>query len=504
MALASLLVKLGTAGLFVVLAQYVLAYLRSPLKRIPGPTLAKVSDLWRLFNAYEKKHITTQLALHRKYGDYVQLGPNVVSINDPNLVKTIYSTRGTFLKSDFYAINDAMQDGKVIQNLFGTRDNKFHSKYIRPVQKLYTFQAAKEYEAVMDKTLTEWYHQLNKRFVDGTNQGKACDIADWISFLTWDILGEMTFSKPFGFMEQAADIGGMLETAEKNMDYQSVIGQIPALDKWLAKNPRLASKFPAFAVTAGFCVERFMERMQSFEQFKGNTDFMNHFLAAKEEHPTVVTDNEVIGYMIINVLGGGDTTSITVKAIIYHALKNPGVHKRLVEELRSADVSHPASYTTLEKLQYLDACVKEGLRIHPVVGHILERVVPSTGLALNNGVTLPPGTVVGVNPWVVHRRADVYGERPDKFLPERWLKGSSESDADYEARIRRMNDADLSFGKGNRVCLGRPLALVEMAKIVGTLFAKYKIELEDPNAEWEVHPQWFVWPHKIKVKLSQY
>lgn len=252
---------------------------------------------------------------------------------------------------------------------------------------------------------------------------------------------------------------------------------MPALDKWLAKNPRLASKFPAFAVTAGFCVERFIERMQSLDQFEGKSDFTNHFLRAKEEHPTVVTDNEVIAYMIINVLGGGDTTSITIKAIIYHTLKNPAVLKRLVNELRAANLSYPAPFSSLEGLEYLDACIKEGLRIHPVVGHIMERIVPSTGFALNNGVTLPPGTIVGVNPWVVHRRADVYGDEPYEFRPERWLKRADENPAEFEARLKRMNDADLSFGKGNRVCLGRPLALVEMAKIVATLFGKYDVSI---------------------------
>lgn len=409
-----------------------------------------------------------------------------------------------------------MQDGKIIQNIFGTRSNQFHSRYIRPIQKLYTFTAAKEYEAVMDKTLTGFSHQLETRFMEGANQGVTCDIADWVSYLTWDILGEMTFSKPFGFMETATDVGGMLATAERTMDYQSVvsplpfsalpppplptpplpnptqsrpflspftqshnvvpqIGQMPALDKWLAKNPRLASKFPAFAVTAGFCVERFMERMQSLDQFEGKADFTNHFLRAKQEHPTVVTDNEVIAYMIINVLGGGDTTSITIKAIIYHTLKNPAVHRRLVQELRAANLTYPAPFTSLEGLPYLDACIKEGLRIHPVVGHIMERIVPSAGLALTNGVTLPPGTIVGVNPWVVHRRADIYGSDPYEFRPERWLPLGDESPAAYEARLKRMNDADLSFGKGNRVCLGRPLALVEMAKIVASLFGKYDV-----------------------------
>lgn len=82
------------------------------------------------------------------------------------------------------------------------------------------------------------------------------------------------------------------------------VGQIPALDKWLGKNPkwpRSLYKFDDFSVAAGFSVERFMERMQNPELGDGKKDFLNGFLQAKEEHPELVTDNEVIGYMIINV-----------------------------------------------------------------------------------------------------------------------------------------------------------------------------------------------------------
>lgn len=109
MAFASLIVGFGVVGLIAVVSQYVFAYLQSPLKKIPGPWLAKFSDLWRLINAYEKKHITTQQALHDKYGDYVQLGPNVVSISDPQAVKTIYSTRGTFVKVGVLPLFNAHQ-----------------------------------------------------------------------------------------------------------------------------------------------------------------------------------------------------------------------------------------------------------------------------------------------------------------------------------------------------------------------------------------------------------
>lgn len=84
----------------------------------------------------------------------------------------------------------------------------------------------------------------------------------------------------------------------------SQVGQIPALDKWLGKNPkwpRFLYKFDDFSVAAGFSVQRFMERMQNPELGKGKKDFLNGFLEAKKEHPELVTDNEVIGYMIINV-----------------------------------------------------------------------------------------------------------------------------------------------------------------------------------------------------------
>lgn len=98
MALATLLVKVFGLGAIVLLTQYLLAYLRSPLKKLPGPFLAKFSDLWRFFNHYGQTHIETQKELHAKYGDAVAIGPKTVSVADPSLIKTIYSTRGTFLK----------------------------------------------------------------------------------------------------------------------------------------------------------------------------------------------------------------------------------------------------------------------------------------------------------------------------------------------------------------------------------------------------------------------
>lgn len=70
----------------------------SGLRDIPGPFLAKYTDFWRLIDHWRGTHVKTQRRLHEKYGPAVRIGPNAVSLSDPSLLKTVYSTRGEFRK----------------------------------------------------------------------------------------------------------------------------------------------------------------------------------------------------------------------------------------------------------------------------------------------------------------------------------------------------------------------------------------------------------------------
>lgn len=70
----------------------------SSLRSIPGPSLAKLTDLWRAFYTHGGRVDVKHLELHRKYGPAVQIGPNCVSISDPGLIRTIYSTRNPWKK----------------------------------------------------------------------------------------------------------------------------------------------------------------------------------------------------------------------------------------------------------------------------------------------------------------------------------------------------------------------------------------------------------------------
>jgi len=131
------------------------------------------------------------------------------------------------------------------------------------------------------------------------------------------------------------------------------------------------------------------------------------------------------------------------------------------------------------------------MRLHPAVSMPLERYVPSQGLNLPEGSYIPPGVAVGINPYIVGRNKKLWGHDADEFRPERWLQMTDESESIYKERLRVMKAADLAFGGGSRVCIGRNLALVETYKMVATLVSRFEIELVDPTREWSVLGLWF-------------
>jgi hypothetical protein len=101
-----------------------------------------------------------------------------------------------------------------------------------------------------------------------------------------------------------------------------------------------------------------------------------------------------------------------------------------------------------------------------------------------------------------NRNKGVWGEDADEFRPERWLKGEGEAEEEYKARLQRMNAAELAFGGGSRICMGRNLALVEVYKIVATLVNRYEIELAHPEKEWHVICRWFMRQKGLETKIS--
>lgn len=251
-----------------------------------------------------------------------------------------------------------------------------------------------------------------------------------------------------------------------------------------------------------------VDGLEKGDGFGIKKDFITSFLQAKQLHPDVVTDNNIVMYILTNISAGADPTATVQEAIIYHLLRNPAALDRLRAELDAADLAFPPSYKSVNdiaRLPYLGAVIKEGLRMHPTVGLCLERVVPGPGLTLPDGRFIPAGTTVGLNPSVVTRDRNVYGPDAEVFRPGRWLPRAlaAEDPGVYRERVRRMDELNsFVWGGGNRTCLGRNLATTSLYKVTAMLFVRYDVALEDVTQDWELRRHWMVYNDKIRVKIA--
>lgn len=77
----------------------------SPLKCVPGPALAKLTNLYQLAVYYQGRQASVIRHLHNRYGAAVRIGPKHVSLNDPSLIKTVYSLKGNYIKARLVTFN---------------------------------------------------------------------------------------------------------------------------------------------------------------------------------------------------------------------------------------------------------------------------------------------------------------------------------------------------------------------------------------------------------------
>lgn len=125
-------------------------------------------------------------------------------------------------------------------------------------------------------------------------------------------------------------------------------------------------------------------------------------------------------------------------------LCNPDTLEKLYEELSGAGVTMPyPTWAEVCNLPYLDACVQEGIRLHPPFSFHFERVVPRGGIEVL-GKFLPEGTVVGGNPWVTNRHEGTFGANPDAWNPERWLTGGDADRRKLEQMLLTVSSQNLT------------------------------------------------------------
>jgi cytochrome P450 len=145
--------------------------------------------------------------------------------------------------------------------------------------------------------------------------------------------------------------------------------------------------------------------------------------------------------------------------ILFYVYTNPRVLNKLRAELAKARPSSPIRNAEANNLPYLQAVIKEGLRICPPITGIMFKDVPAEGDTWN-GKFIPGGTIIGYSVMGICMNREVWGDDVHAFRPERFLEGSTAELEEREAV------ADSSFGFGRWRCLGRNIALIELNKAV--------------------------------------
>jgi cytochrome P450 len=187
---------------------------------------------------------------------------------------------------------------------------------------------------------------------------------------------------------------------------------------------------------------------------EGRDDILALLVEARDEDGRTLSDEELRDQLVTLLLAGHETTATGLAWAFERLLRNPGVLRRLLEELAAGEEG------------YLDAVVKETLRVRPVIDSVWRELTAPVEL---EGYRIPAGARVMPAISLV-QRSEAFDD-PDEFRPERFLEGSPPP---YTF---------IPFGGGPRRCLGASFALMEMQTVIRAVLER--VELEAPRARPE-------------------
>ncbi|CUA69925.1 Benzoate 4-monooxygenase [Rhizoctonia solani] len=495
---------------------YAVPYLYDPYeyrRRFSGPPLAGFTNWWMFYLIRTGHHSELVQQLHEKYGTFVRLGPNHISIADPEALEVVYGH--AFLKSEFYHI---FQNGSK-KDLFNTLDKAEHSKKRKRLAPIFSPQNSLTFEPRVRRHIRELCAQWDLRCseaargVSGVNwearKGQAViDICDQFSYLAFDIIGDLALGSPFGLIQAQKDSSLAIESIDANGEPQRGTVEIPIV-KTIVNGGIVAMSvgvFPSWAHRISHLlpwnISGFYDRLNFFKltiasvdaklkrgqrddivDGKRSIDLLDKLLEVRDEDGNSLSIDELYAEAFLLLVAGSDTTSNTLGSLYYHLAMHPEIQRQLQAELDQHVPYDPsleagnkegltapsydaiAQYDDIKNLPYLNACIKEALRIHAPVATGLPRVVPPGKMITIAGQTFKAGSVISV-PSYTTNRSSVWGNDAAEFRPERWLNDESHS----------LNKYFVPFSVGPRACVGRNLAQIELTLVVATLVRRYEIE----------------------------
>ncbi|KAL8870024.1 MAG: hypothetical protein Q9174_003832, partial [Haloplaca sp. 1 TL-2023] len=449
----------GACAALAIVIQYLTDYSR--LQQFKGPWLASFSKLWMMYHTYSGDMHEAVAQACEKYGPLVRIGPNDLVTNDADFLRRMSAIRSPYTKSEWYS---GTQFDPGMNHVFSERDEVRHRDLRNRMSSGYSGLENPYLEESVDDRLEDLTNLIRAKYTSTDRVIRKVDFGRLAQYLTLDIITDMAFGEPAGFLSEDDDQFHYLETMSQALPRFEWVSCLTWLNR-LVQNPIISrlvkpSQQDTHGVghLMGIAKQMVARRFGSGKEVKQDMlgSYINHGLSQREAETEAV----------LNIMAGSDTTVTALRSIVLFIISNPTVYRKLQDELDTAASKHVLTGhfvrdSEARDLPFMQACIKEGLRVYPPTVSLMSKTAPAEGDVFN-GQRIPGGTKVGYCAWGLHRSKEIFGPDAEVFRPERWQGVSGD-------RLLEMNRVvDLVFGSGKYACLGRPIVFLELRKIVTT------------------------------------
>lgn len=387
-------------------------------------------------------------SLSHRYGDFFTLrfvvGP-IVFVADPLVIKQVF--RGD---PDVFHAGEA--NATPLEPLMGRNsvlllDGPEHMRQRKLMLPSFHGERIQRYGALME--------EIADREIERWPVGRPFGLRPRTQAITLEIIMRTVFGiDDAGRLARLSErLAAMLDIGMQSRALAAIA--IPPVRKTIGRG--LWKRFLRLRAAADAEIYDEIARRRKVTDIDQRDDVLSILLQAHDEDGRPMTDRELRDELMTLLVAGHETTATTLAWAFDLLLRHPAELERLTAEMEAG-----------EGTDYLDAVIKETLRIRPVVPGVVRVLTAPVQL---NGFELPAGVRVAPNIYLTHRRPDVYPE-PERFRPERFLGDGGPDTYSW-----------IPFGGGIRRCLGASFALYELKIVIPAILRG--VQLRAAGAEPE-------------------
>src|SRR5882762_1758937 len=416
---------------------------RRPAKFPPGPP---PNLLRSLFGALQQNTLVYFNGLFHKYGDVcgLRIG-NFRSfvVFHPDLIEEVLVN-----KARLYHKGRILQANKF---LFGegllTSEGDFWLRQRRLSQPAFHRERINAYAA----TMADYTEQMLATWRNGEER----DLHEEMMNLALRIVGKTLFDADV--TRDAKEVG---ETLDLLLKIAANFGRTILVPLWVPTPRNLRAKAGVRGLEK--IIYRIIAERRASDRDTG--DLLSTLLQVRDDDGSRMSDRQLRDETITLFLAGHETTASTLSWAFWLLAQNPGVEKKLHEELDGVLAGRVPLVDDLPKLAYLGHVLSETLRLYPTAWGIARLAAEEDEIA---GYPVHPGYGMATAQWVVHRDPRWF-DAPLEFRPERWENGLAK-------QLPRF--AYFPFGGGPRQCIGNTFALMEASVVLATVGQKFRFQL---------------------------